>query len=156
MLLALDPGTVATGYVVLTDAWTVAETGHVQNVVVLESVIPNHRGPVVCEAVKAMGMPVGDETFTTVFWIGRFCERAQLVGLPFAQVTRRDVKLHLCGNAQAKDPHVRRALLDHFGPGKEVAVGSKKHPGPLYGIKSHGWSALAVAVTWAATAGPAA
>jgi hypothetical protein len=57
-------------------------------------------------------------------------------------VFRRDVKLHLCGSARAKDPNIRQALLDRFGP-----VGTKKAPGPLYGVKSHIWSALAVAVT---------
>jgi hypothetical protein len=38
-------------------------------------------------------------------------------------------------------------LLDRFGPGREVAVGTKRAPGPLYGIKGDEWSALAVALT---------
>jgi hypothetical protein len=42
---------------------------------------------------------------------------------------------------RAKDPNVRQALLDKIGP-----VGTKKNPGPLYGVSGHGWSALAVAV----------
>ena len=36
--------------------------------------------------------------------------------------------------------------VDLFG-GKEAAVGTKKAPGPLHGVKSHLWSALALAVT---------
>jgi hypothetical protein len=52
------------------------------------------------------------------------------------------VKMHLCGNQQAKDKNIRQALLDKVGP-----VGVKKTPGPCYGVKSHAWSALAVAVT---------
>ena len=51
----------------------------------------------------------------------------------------------LCKNNRAKDKNIRQALIDRFGPGK-AAIGTKKAPGPLYGLKSHLWSALAVAV----------
>jgi len=43
---------------------------------------------------------------------------------------------------KAKDANIRQALIDKLGP-----VGTKKSPGPLWGVKSHIWSALAVAVT---------
>jgi hypothetical protein len=46
---------------------------------------------------------------------------------------------------QAKDANIRQAILDRFG-GKEKAIGKKANPGPLYGVKSHLWSALAVAL----------
>jgi hypothetical protein len=36
---------------------------------------------------------------------------------------------------------VRQALIDRLG-----LQGTKKAPGPTYGIKSHEWAALAVAV----------
>ena len=62
-------------------------------------------------------------------------------------IYRKDVKLHLCGSPRAKDSNIRQALIDRFGPGKEKAIGLKKTPGPLYGVKSHVWAALAVAVT---------
>ncbi len=61
---------------------------------------------------------------------------------------RREVKLHLCGTARAKDNNIRAALLDRFGGSRSVAVGTAKHPGPLYGIRSHEWAALALAVTF--------
>jgi hypothetical protein len=50
----------------------------------------------------------------------------------------------------ANDAAVRDALLQLWG-GKVEAMGSKKAPGPLYGMASHRWSALAVAVTCAET-----
>lgn len=62
-------------------------------------------------------------------------------------MTRRAVKLHLCGSMRAKDGNIRQALVDRFG-GQAQAVGTKKAPGPLFGLSSHRWSALAVAVTW--------
>lgn len=101
--------------------------------------------PLVIEKVESFGMAVGAEVFETVFWSGRF---AQAYGIDKVhRIGRREVKLHLCGSARAKDANVRQAILDRFG-GKDKAIGTKKAPGPLYGIKSHLWAALAVAITW--------
>ena len=101
------------------------------------------------EMVACYGMPVGAEVFQTCVWIGRFTERWLNYGLrPMPRyVTRMDVKSHLCHSARAADPNVRQALIDMFGPGKELAIGKKASPGPLYGLSKDGWSALAIAVT---------
>ena len=60
------------------------------------------------------------------------------------------MKLALCGSARAKDANVRQAIIDRFAGvgGKAVAVGTKKTPGPLYGISNHKWSALALCLVW--------
>ena len=98
------------------------------------------------EGIACYGMPVGRETFDTCIWIGRF---TQAFGAGRTTlVYRSEVKSHLCHSMKAKDPMIRQALLDKFGPGRERAIGTKKKPGPCYGIASHCWSALAVAVTW--------
>ncbi len=100
------------------------------------------------EKVESFGMAVGATVFETVFWAGRFAQAWADIGGQFTQVGRREVKLHLCGSARAKDTNVRQAILDRFGPGKEKAVGLKATPGPLYGLKGHEYSALAVALTY--------
>lgn len=103
------------------------------------------------EMIASYGMAVGAEVFETVYWIGRFAERWFAGSSTDAhRVFRREVKLHLCGTAAAKDPNVRQALIDMFGPGKGLAIGKAKTPGPLYGVSGDAWSALAVAVTLAA------
>jgi hypothetical protein len=56
-------------------------------------------------------------------------------------IYRKDIKLFLCGTMRAKDANIRQALIDKIGP-----QGTKAQPGPTYGIKSHSWAALAVAV----------
>ena len=118
------------------------------------------------EMIACYGMSVGKEVFQTCLWIGRFIEafvgnntsvragdfrncviREHRYGL----VYRKDVKMHLCHSMRATDANIRAALLDRFGPGKEKAVGTKRSPGPLYGIKKDLWSALAIAVTCADT-----
>ena len=93
------------------------------------------------EMVASYGMPVGREVFETCVWIGRFKQawpRPEEVRL----VYRRDVKLFLCGSARAKDSNIRQALIDKLG-----RVGTKADKGPLYGVTSHAWAAVAVAVT---------
>jgi hypothetical protein len=91
--------------------------------------------------VASYGMPVGREVFETCVWIGRF-QQSWRYPEAVKLVYRRDVKLHLCGNSRAKDANIRQALIDKLGP-----VGTKSAPGPLYGVKSHAWAAVAVAVT---------
>jgi hypothetical protein len=148
VILAIDPGPMQSAYVQCD-----------RGVPVSASIVPNdellgwlrHRSEFVdlaIEGIACYGMPVGKETFDTCIWIGRFIEAN---GGVHNLVYRGDVKMHLCRSMRAKDPMIRQALIDRFGPGKEKAIGTKKNPGPLYGIKSHCWSALAVAVTYCDT-----
>lgn len=100
------------------------------------------------EMVASYGMPVGAEVFETCVMAGRFIER-WLVDCAHdapAYVYRREVKLHICNSAKAKDANVRQALIDRYG-GKEKAIGKKATPGPLYGISGDCWAALGVAIT---------
>lgn len=153
---AIDPGPVKSAFVVwdgsrvIESGWT--ENGfvrqHMQDFICIgiyherEDNAPPRR--VAIEAIASYGMAVGAEVFQTCFEIGRFQEAAsrhtgdENIRLVF----RKDVKMHLCQSMKAKDPNIRQALLDRFGP-----VGTKKTPGPLFGVKSHIWAALAVAVT---------
>lgn len=93
------------------------------------------------EMVASYGMPVGREVFETVRWIGRF-QQAWRDPESVLLIYRKDVKMHLCQSMKAKDTHIWQALIDKLGP-----VGTKAAPGPLYGVKSHARSAVAVAVT---------
>lgn len=98
----------------------------------------------VLEQIESFGMPVGREIFGTVFWTGRFAEAHQgwVILMP-----RRAVKMHLCHSARATDANIRCALMDRHG-GRIAAIGVKQDPGPLYGVTRHGWSAVALGVTY--------
>src|SRR6185437_8414018 len=124
--LAIDPGTLQSGWVVLDDT-RVMESGIDPNPDVLRRVA-EWDGPLAIEMVACYGMPVGAEVFETCLWIGRFVQ-AYRYGSLAQLVYRKDVKLHLCGTSQAKDPHIRQALIDLIGP-----QGTKKNPGPTYGV----------------------
>lgn len=160
ILIALDPGSKTTGIVRYdTDGRgrVLFSRSELKNEDVLMSFnrvpFPFTSGDVIaCEWIEYYGafINAGADVFDTCRWIGRFQEKACWLKTPFHLVTRRDVKLHLCGNMKAKDQHVRQALLDRFG-GSKKAKGTKRSPGPLYGVSGHAWSALAVAITFAET-----
>lgn len=145
MIYAVDPGTSLSALVVL-DGDRMVDFALDENWKIRERLKaacgPEHLLAV--EWVECYGMPVGQEVFRTLFWIGRFREVWRSA---YMEVPRRRVKLELCGVMRAKDKDVRARLLDMYGPGRQKAVGTKQAPGPLYGIKSHGWAALGVAVT---------
>jgi hypothetical protein len=142
-VLAIDPGNVKSAWLVW-DGERIHERDIVENSLLLRA-LAHGRGAdhLAIEMVESFGMAVGKEVFETVYWIGRF---VQAWRGPYTRVYRKEVKLHLCGNCRAKDPNIRQALLDKLGP-----VGTKREPGPCYGIKSDLWSALAVAVTFVET-----
>lgn len=147
-ILALDPGTTQTGYVVY-DGRKVLECGVMQNAEMLQRIQMATSPRMAIEMIASYGMAVGKEVFETCVWIGRF---KQAFHTPDAVelVYRKDVKLHLCGTPRAKDPNVRQALIDLFpatGGGATPQVGTKSQPGPLFGVSSHAWPALGVAVT---------
>jgi hypothetical protein len=154
-LLAIDPGNTESAYVEYdTDKAQPTEWGKLPNETVLRNLdgAPAFVDQLAVEMVASYGMPVGREIFDTCVWIGRF---VQCWGEDFRLVYRADVKLHLTHSRRSKDPHVRQALIDKFGPGKEIAIGRKATPGPLYGLTGDCWAALGVAVTAAETEGDA-
>ena len=105
------------------------------------------------EKVIHYGRVVGEPTFETIYWSGRFVEAWH--PRPFQRVVWREVARYVCDTTQGiRESHIRQALLDRFGPGRRAAVGVKKQPGPLYGVAGHAWSALAVALVVAADEPP--
>lgn len=101
-------------------------------------------GRVAVEMIEAMGMAVGREVFETCVNIGRIEEQAARAGHVAERITRRSVKLLLCGSMRAKDPNVRQAILDRYGATKAEAIGTKRAPGPLYGVSGDVWAAIGV------------
>lgn len=150
-VLAIDPGYEQSAYV-LFDGARVTEHAIEPNDQLLARLSSGSWNAgismsVVIEGIESFGMAVGREVFETVFWTGRFFDRARHRAVQPERMFRRTVKLHLCQSARAQDSNIRVALIDRFG-GSDKAIGKKKTPGPLYGIKSHEWAALAIAVTW--------
>lgn len=142
MILAIDPGPAESGWALL-EQGKVLDSGIKANADMLLHLANAWVGEkqLAIEMVASYGMAVGREVFETCVWIGRFQQAWPDPGA-VKLVYRRDVKLHLCGSAKAKDTNIRQALLDMLGP-----QGTKKAPGPCYGVRSHAWAALALAAT---------
>lgn len=155
-ILAIDPGPEKSGWVIWSDN-QIQQMGHTDNdemlrvieKLVVENCFTNTPTVLVHEMIASYGMAVGASVFETCVWIGRFEQQFRMMvrwrprlKWVIHRLTRPNIKLHLCGTMRAKDPNVRQALIDRLGP-----VGTKANPGPLYGVRSHVWSALAVAIT---------
>lgn len=148
-IVAIDPGTTESGLVVLRDG-NVQDSCVMSNDAVLmflAKLPASVSATLAIEMIASYGMAVGREVFETCVWIGRF-QQAWHTPEAVRLVYRRDVKLHLCGSARAKDANIRQALLDRFG-GKAAT----RKGGMLCGVKGDVWQALALAVVFKETHG---
>ena len=141
IVLSIDPGTSLSAYLVMeTDDYTILDKGKVANDVLIGMVKTGYFDMLAIEGFQSFGMPVGKEVFDTAYYIGRLLQIAEDLGSKTRMVYRSDVKLHHCLTPRAKDANIRQAMLDRFG-----AQGTKKNPGPLYGVTADIFSALAIA-----------
>ena len=165
-IIAIDPGPEQSAWVEMDDQYIVRDFGIVENetmrkeIEAFAHITDNPR--MVIEKIASMGMAVGAETFETCVWSGRFMEMfiAQTGRTP-DRIPRVPIKVHLCGTAKAKDANIRQALIDRFGGSaalqkakaaklnrKGEVIAPAVEAGPLAGISSHCWAALAVAVVY--------
>lgn len=144
VVIGCDPGTNESALVSF-NGETVCVHGVLNNALVIDWMEMPAAGDVrpvlVLEQVESFGMPVGREVFETVFWTGRFAQCWS--PRRFERMPRRTVKQHICHTARATDANIRTELIDRFGGSTAIKKG-----GPLYGVKSHCWAALALAVTY--------
>jgi hypothetical protein len=149
MILAIDPGTTQSAFVVLPlphYKFEIRDKGKIDNEDLIRKIQSSEWGRLsdfVIEMVASYGMAVGKTTFETVFWIGRFWEAARYAPTRERLYRKTDVCMHLCKSTRAKDSNIRQALIDRYGD-----PGTKNNPGLLYGVSKDVWSALAVAVTY--------
>jgi len=147
IILAIDPGTTESAYCVYDNHMKqVLKCDIVSNGMLIDMLGVGRCEHLVIEMIKSYGMPVGDTTFETCVWIGRFIEAWHASN--YTLLPRKEICKQLCNNGRAKDTNIRAALIDRFGPGKDKAIGKKASQGPLWSLKRDMWSALAVAVAW--------
>lgn len=145
MILGIDPGNRDSGYAIFREG-QLSEFGKKSNYEILriiEKWKSTYNAVLGCEMIQSYGNVVGATTFETCFWIGRF---VQAWGGRTELIYRREIKQEICGSAKTKDKDVRAELIQMYGPGELKAIGTKKQPGPLYGMHNDAWQALAVAI----------
>ena len=157
MILAIDPGNIESGYVLLDMSLKPIEKGKVKNEILLEDIKSDrfwYDSPqdeedyIAIEMIASYGMAVGVSVFETCVWIGRFIQ-AIPNGIEPKFIYRKDEKMNLCGSMKAKDSNIIQALVDRFAlntPNK--GKGTKKEQGWFYGFSKDVWQAYAVGVTF--------
>lgn len=164
-MVCIDPGSVTHGLVVIrltgpgigdnevdylnkTACWADVQR-EVQN---LGADLRAGRAAVACERV-APGRSGWSMTQTTEY-VGRVIQlhhqetRNHPKALPLYLLTRREVLLALRVKAVGaqRDSMVRHTLIELHGGDRKTAIGTKYNKGPLHGMASHCWAALAVGV----------
>lgn len=167
LVIGIDPGTHQSAFVAYSpDGRRVLNKGIEINERVLRAIYGLVQGGDTHGVIEDMvPYATGYSTKETIFWVGRFWEAFSQTGIYAHRIVRDKVVMHLCGRLwvthvdedgkkhQKKlgDKHVKQALLTRFeasGGGKIPQVGIKAKKGPLFGMKSHMWPALAVAITF--------
>jgi len=142
-IIAIDPGTFQSGYVIW-DGANVLDFGKIDNEILLNLLPTVSADALVIEQIRSYGNAMGQSTIDTVFWSGRF---AEAFPGPFHLLPRVEVKKHLCHTGAAKDTNVKQALVDRFAYGvRNHGKGIKSDPGFFYGFVGDVYSALGVAV----------
>lgn len=146
-ILAIDPGTTESAYV-FWNGEKIIESGKIPNEDMIRIVEHNAEFDnirLVIEMIACYGMAVGAEVFETCVWIGKFMDRWEQSNDRAPKpdrITRIQVKSHICHSAKANDSNIRQALIDRVG-----IQGTKRAPGPTYGVSKDIWAALAVGIT---------
>ena len=149
MILAIDPGNIESGYVLISGSYRPILHGKLPNEDLLSTSRRWDYDVLVIEMVGhyGKGMPAGKTVFDTCVWIGRFTQEAAHRGIRTETVMRGEEKINLCGSAQAKDANIRQALIDRFALTAN-GKGTKNDPDFFYGFAADAWQAFACGVTW--------
>jgi len=149
-ILAHDPGNHYTAYTLYLRG-RILKTAKVRNDILFNVMARLDYDVCVIEKIGSYGKAVGEEIFNTCIFSGKIERDAEIKGKPVYYVYRKDVKLHLCNSTRTKDSNVRQAIIDRYRPtggGETPQVGTKKKPGPLFGVANDMWASLAVAITY--------
>lgn len=151
-LLAIDPGTFASGWVVMDiETKEPVACGKYENERLLQELAEGYFNAdwAVVEMMTSYGARVGREVLETCVWIGRFLQAAAAEGMKVRTMYRRDVKMELVDTPRATDADIRQMLVDRFAYGvPNLGKGTKSEPGWFYGFRADIWQAYALGVAW--------
>jgi Holliday junction resolvasome RuvABC endonuclease subunit len=143
-VIGVDPGTTKSGvacYNLQTKSveWSNGEMPNDQVLLLIRASMTNPETEIALERIAAIyGGVVGGETIKTIMFCGRViqCAWPRIIRC----LSPQEIRTAICGTAKAKDAGVTQALKDRIGD-----KGTKKNPGPTFGVSSHAWRGLAVA-----------
>jgi hypothetical protein len=144
ILLAIDTGTRDSAYAVVdTETYRIIESKKVPNAQLMTVVRKGYYDMCVVEMFSSYGNRSGTEVFDAIVMVGQVKEACATREVSCTLIKRKEVKMHICNSMSAKDADVIMALKDRFGE-----KGTKDSPGWFFGMKSDGWQAYGLAVTF--------
>jgi len=171
LIIGIDPGPEQSAYAVIdTDSGfpgKIIAFGKGKENNVLEFIYKSingylgHEKHLCIEMPASYGMAVGRSVFETCAQVGRFeisLNHNFNINKTFRlyRKSKNDngipsICMSICKNNKSGDSNIRAAIIDLYpatGGGKVPQIGTKKEPGPLYGVSKDVWAALAVALTY--------
>lgn len=154
LVLALDPGPRHTGIALIgaDDPEYVVPLDVVPNGVLIKWMESDNPRDlrlrlVAVEQVRSYGGGAGADLYDTVYWEGQMSYVLQKrLGVEIVHLPRQSVAHYVTnGGAHTNDTAVRAAVIARYG-GTEIAVGTSKAPGKLYGMRSDVTAAVAVGI----------
>jgi len=138
IILGIDPGPEQSAYVL----WDSAEEKILAYDLEKNNAIHEHYFVTLLDLLAIevpclRGNIVWQQVIDTAFEAGRFT----MLHKKFIKVNPAHWRKHITGKVNAPDSQVKQCLMARFGE-----KGTKKAPGKLYGMKSHIWDALGIAV----------
>lgn len=150
MILAIDPGSFESAYTLIDDDLRPKEIGKIKNEEIFEKIqeaLELYNAPIAIEMIQSYGMGVGQEVFDTCVWVGRFTQYAGEKNVTL--IYRKEEKMNLCHNTQAKDGNIIQALVDRFAYGvRNKGKGTVKEKGWFFGFYKDIWQSYAVGITY--------
>lgn len=173
-ILAIDPGTTQSAYAGMREDYSLIAAADVDNDVVLNLISLGGYDVLVIECMEARTFfnskndgkkrppqKIGNETYETCYWIGRFMEAALRAGMDVQRVTRGEEKSRIIPTKKNKlpplpepvpkgtDPQIRAGLIQRFAKfDKRNGRGKAKEKDVFYGFAGDMWSAFAVGVVY--------
>lgn len=171
-LLAIDPGTTESAYVVMRGDYSPLSHAKVPNDQLLELIALGGYDAVVIEHMEARTLNVGKKkdmppqkigktTYDTCIWIGRFKQVAIQCGMDVHEVYRSEEKSRIIPTKKNRlpplpspvpdstDSKIRHGLIARFAKfDKKNGKGNAAGKDTFYGFKADEWSAFAVGVVY--------
>jgi hypothetical protein len=90
-----------------------------------------------------LGQPFQDTHITMATWVGRIMQRLDDLGASYSRIYRYREGMVMLNSSITSDAKIRAAVIAVYGP-----PGTKKNPGPTYGVTNDAWQAIAVGTTY--------
>lgn len=163
VLIAIDPGTTESAYVMMRPDYSIISAAKVVNEDLRQLLMLGGADEMIIECMESRHIQngaIGEETYATCYWIGRYMECAERLGMPVHRVYRMQERSTLIPTKKNKlpplpewagknaDAQIRAALVQRFAK-HDMRNGKGKAAcrDVFYGFKSDMWNAYAVGVT---------